>query len=149
MASTVTEVEYYYALVADRPGEGRKLLDFLSERMVDLLALTAFPVGEGMSQIDLIPAEPEVLKAAAEDANVPLIGPKKAFLIQGSDRIGALYDFHLKLQNAGINIYACNGVVDGTGRFGYVIWVNPDDFDDAATALRASDWRTIQPSKRT
>ncbi len=149
MASTLKEVEYYYALVADRPGEGRKLLDFLSERMVDLLALTAFPVGEGMSQIDLIPAEPEVLKAAAADANVPLIGPKKAFLVQGSDRIGALYDFHLKLHNAGINIYACNGVVDGTGRFGYVIWVNPDDFDDAAAALRASDWRTIQPSKRT
>jgi hypothetical protein len=149
VASTVKEVEYYYALVADRPGEARKLLEFLSERMVDLLALTAFPVGEGESQIDFFPAEPEALKAAAEDANIPLIGPKKAFLIQGSDRIGALYDFHLKLQNAGINIYACNGVVDGTGQFGYVIWVNPDDFDDAATALRASDWRTIQPSKRT
>lgn len=149
MASTVKEVEYYYALVADRPGEARKLLDFLSERMVDLLALTAFPVGDGESQIDLIPAEPEVLKAAAEDANVPLVGPKKAFLIQGSDRIGALYDFHLKLHNAGINIYACNGVVDGTGRFGYVIWVNPEEFEDAAVALKASDWRTIQPSKRT
>ena len=148
MASTVKEVEYYYALVADRPGEARKLLEFLSERMVDLLALTAFPVGEGESQIDLFPSEPDTLKAAAADANVPLIGPKKAFLIQGSDRIGALYDFHLKLHNAGINIYACNGVVDGTGRFGYVIWVNPDDFEDAAKVLKASDWRTIQPSTR-
>ena len=149
MASTVKEVEYYYALVADRPGEGRKLLEFLSERMVDLLALSAFPMGDGQSQIDLFPSEPEVLKAAAEDAGISLVGPKKAFLVQGTDRIGALYDFHLKLHNAGINIYACNGVVDGTGRFGYVIWVDPDDFGSAAKALRASDWRTIQPSKRT
>lgn len=148
MASTVREVEYFYALVEDKPGEARKLLEFLSEKMVNLLALTAFPVGEGQSQIDLIPAEPGALQRAADDAGVPLVGPKKAFLIQGTDRIGALYDFHLKLYNAGINIYACNGVVDGTGRFGYVIWVDPDDFDEASEALRASDWRTIQPSRR-
>jgi hypothetical protein len=145
----VKEVEYYYALVEDKPGEGRKLLEFLSEKMVNLLALTAFPVGEGQSQIDLFPAEPEALRKAAEDANVPLVGPKKAFLIQGTDRIGALYDLHLKLSNAGINIYACNGVVDGTGRFGYVIWVDPADYDAASVALKASDWRTIQPTRRT
>jgi len=149
MASTVREVDYYYALVEDKPGEGRKLLEFLSEKMVNLLALTAFPVGGGQSQIDLIPSDPEILRRAADDAGVPLTGPKKAFLIQGTDRIGALYDFHLKLSNAGINIYACNGVVDGTGRFGYVVWVNPSDYEAASKALKASDWRTIQPSRRT
>jgi hypothetical protein len=149
MASTVNEVEYYYAEVEDKPGVARKLLEFLSEKMVNLLAITAFPIGEGRSQIDLIPADPEVLKQAADDAGIPLVGPKKAFLIQGSDRIGALYDFHLKLSNAGINIYACNGVVDGTGRFGYVIWVDPAEYQAASEALRASDWRTIQPSRRT
>lgn len=149
MASTVKEVEYFYAVVEDRPGEARKLLDFLSERKVNLLALTVFPLGEGKSQIDLIPADPESLKDAAADAQVELVGPKKAFLIQGSDQIGALYHFHLKLFNAGINIYASNGVVDGTGRFGYVIWVDPADYEEASAALKTSDWRTIQPSRRT
>ncbi len=148
MLSTVKEVEYYYTIVADKPGESRKLLDFLSEKMVNLLALTAFPVGEGKSQIDLFPDDPETLKQAAEDAQIDLVGPKKAFLLQGEDRIGALYDFHLKLANAGINIYACNGVVDGTGRFGYIIWVNPDDYEEASNVLRSSDWRTIRPSIR-
>jgi len=149
VASTVKEVEYYYALVADKPGEARKLLEFLSERMVNLLALTVFPVGEGQSQIDLFPAEPETLKKAAESADIPLVGPKKAFLIQGTDTIGALYDFHLKLSNAHINIYASTGVVDGTGGFGYVIWVAPADYENASKALKSSDWRTIQPSRRT
>ena len=149
MASTVKEVEYYYALVADRPGEGRKLLEFLSEKMVNLVALTAFPAGDGQTQIDFFPSDPEMLKKAAQDANISLVGPKKAFLIQGTDQIGALYDFHLKLSNAGINIYASNGVVDGTGRFGFVIWVDPADYEDAAKALKSSDWRTIQPSRRT
>ena len=149
MLERVKNVEYYYTIVADRPGEARKLLDFLSERTVNLLALTAFPVGEGKTQIDLIPDNPEILKEAAKDAQIDLVGPKKAFLLQGEDRIGALYDFHLKLSNAGINIYACNGVVDGTGRFGYVIWVDPSDYDEAAKVLRSSDWRTIQVSRRT
>ena len=148
MAEIVKEVEYYYALVVDKPGEGRKLLEFLSEKTVDLMALTAFPVGDGKSQIDLFPSDPELLKIAAQDAGIPLFGPKKAFLIQGTDRIGALYDFHLKLYNAGVNIFACNGVVDGTGRFGYVIWVDPSDYENASKALRTSDRRTIHPSRR-
>ena len=148
MAATLKEVEYYYALVDDRPGVARKLLEFLSEKMVNLLAISAFPVGEGQSQIDLFPSDPEMLKEAAADADIPLLGPKKAFLLQGTDRIGALYDFHLKLSNAGVNIYACNGVVDGTGRFGYLIWVDPADYDRASEALKASDWRTIQLSRR-
>ena len=59
------------------------------------------------------------------------------------------HPYHLKLFNAGINIYACNGVVDGTGRFGYVLWVDPAAFAEASKALKASDWRTIQPSRRT
>ena len=146
MPSNVHEVEYYYALVADKPGEARKMLEFLSEKEVNLLAITAFPVGEGKSQIDFFPSEPESLKKAAEDAGIPLVGPKKAFLIQGDDQIGALYDFHLKLSNAGVNIHASNGVVDGTGRFGFVVWVNTEDYKKAAEVLKSSDWRTIQPS---
>jgi hypothetical protein len=149
MLSSVKEVEYYYTIVADKPGEARKLLEFLSERTVNLLALTAFPAGEGKSQIDLFPDDPKMLKEAADDAEMTLVGPKKAFLLQGEDRIGALYDVHLKLSNAGVNIYACNGVVDGTGRFGYVIWVNPDDFEQASKVLGSSDWRTIRPTQRT
>jgi hypothetical protein len=148
MLESVKNVEYWYTIVADKPGESRRLLEFLSEKQVNLIALTAFPLGDGRSQIDLFPAEPEKLMEAAQDAKVSLVGPKMAFLLQGEDRIGALYDYHLKLSNAGINIYACNGVVDGTGRFGYVIWVDPADYDKASEVLRASDWRTIQPTYR-
>lgn len=146
MSSIVKEVEYYYSLVPDRPGEARKIMEFLSEKKVNLLALTAFPLGEGQSQIDFFAEDAALLKQAAEDAGIALVGPKKAFLIQGADRIGALYEFHLKLSNAGINIHASNGVVDGTGRFGYIVWVNPADYEKASAALRSSDRRTIQPS---
>ena len=146
MPSTVSEVEYYYALVADKPGEARKLLEFISERNVNLLALTVFPVGDGKSQMDFFPSDSTLLRDAAADAGVDLVGPKKAFILQGEDVTGAFYEFHLKLSNAGVNVHASNGVVDGTGRFGYVIWVDRGDYEKALEALKASDWKTIQTS---
>ena len=149
MISSVKDVEYFSIVVADKPGEARKLLEFLSEKSVNLLALTAFPLGEGQSRIDFFPEDSAALREAAADADVALDGPKNAFLIQGTDRIGALYDLHLKLSNAGINVRACNGVVDGTGRFGYVVWVDPADQAETSKVLRSSDWHTIQVSRRT
>ncbi|MFC1540309.1 hypothetical protein ACFL41_02315, partial [Gemmatimonadota bacterium] len=148
MISSVKDIEYFTIVVADKPGEARKFLEFLSEKSVNLLALTAFPLGEGESRIDFFPEDPSVLMEVAEDAEVAVTGPRKAFLVQGEDKIGAFYDFHLKLANARINVHACNGVVDGTGRFGYVIWVDPADHEEASKVLRSSDWRTIQPSPR-
>lgn len=135
MAETIREVEYFYALVSDKPGEGRRLLEHLSERGVNLLAFTAFPVHEDKTQLDFFPESSDQLQEAADNAGIPLVGPKKAFLIQGEDRIGALHEHHLKLANAGVNIHASNGVVDGSGRFGYILWVKPDDYEKAARAL--------------
>jgi hypothetical protein len=148
MISSVNNVEFFSLVVPDKPGEARKLLEFLSEKTVNLLALTVTSLDGGESRIDFFPEDSELLKRAAADAGMALVGPEKAFLIQGEDKIGALYDFHLKLSNAGINIRASNGVVDGTGRFGYVIWVDEPDYDEASEVLRSSDWRTIQPVRR-
>ena len=95
MPSNVIEVEYYYSLVADKPGEARKLLEFLSERQVNLMAFTIFPVGEGRSQIDFFPTDPDMLQKAADDAKIGLITrilcsrlPRRAQpgVAQGSDQ---------------------------------------------------------------
>jgi hypothetical protein len=135
MAETVRKVEYYYATVSDKPGEGRRLLEHLSEKGVNLVAFTAFPIGGDQAQLDFFPENPEQLQKAAADAGITLVGPKKAFLIQGEDRVGALHEHHLKLSNAGINVHAANGVCNGSGRFGYVLWVKPEDYEAAARAL--------------
>jgi hypothetical protein len=76
MISSVKDVEYFSIVVADKPGEARKLLEFLSEKSVNLLALTAFPLGGGESRIDFFPEDPSLLREAAEDAEVPMAGPK-------------------------------------------------------------------------
>ncbi len=135
MARVISSVEYYYATVEDRPGEGRKMLEYLSAHGVNLYAFTSFPIGKGRSQLDFFPDNPKLLLNVSEEAEIPLVGPKRAFLIQGDDEPGSLIEYHLLLADAGINVHAGNGVVDGTGRFGYVLWVEAEDYDRAAEVL--------------
>jgi len=138
MEYQVRKIDYFYAKVSDQPGEGRRLLEHLSEKGVNLLAFTAYPLSEGQTQLDLLPENSELLQDAAQDAGIALIGPKRAILIQGQDKVGALHEHHLKLSNAGVNVVAANGVTDGSGRFGFVLWVKPADHEKAAAALGAS-----------
>jgi len=135
MFETVKRAYYFYAIVKNEPGEARKLIEFCSAYGVNLINLTAFPIGDGKAQIDFFPEDGEKLKTAAEDAGIKLVGPKKAFLIQGDDRLGVLGEYHLKLANAGVNVYAANGTSDGKGRFGYLLWVKPEDYDKGAKVL--------------
>jgi len=135
MEDTIRAVDYFYATVEDKPGEGRRLLEHLSEKSVNLIAFTAFPVGGNQTQLDFVAESAEVLKSAATDAGIPLVGPKQAFFVQGDDRIGALHQFMLTLANAGINVRAANGTCSGIGGFGFVLWVAPEDFDAAAKAF--------------
>lgn len=135
MPETVKRVEYFYATVENVPGEARRLLEFCSAHGVNLINFTAFPIGEGRAQLDFFPEDVDKLKLAAEEAGIPLIGPKKAFLIYGADRAGVLIEYHLRLADAGVNVYASNGTTDGYGGFGYVLWITPEDYEKAAQVL--------------
>ena len=82
MPETIKRVKYFYATVKDKPGEGRRLLEFCSAHGVNLVNFTAFPVGKGEAQLDFFPQDSQKLKLAAKEAGITLVGPKKAFLIQ-------------------------------------------------------------------
>jgi hypothetical protein len=137
MADTVRGIEYYYATIPDAPGEGQRILSALSERGVNLLAVLGFPLGGGQSQIDLVPEDPQALNDAAEQAGVTLSEPKRAFLIQGDDRVGAVADATAKLAEANVNVTAVAAAGAGSGRFGMIVWVAVDDYERAAEALGA------------
>jgi hypothetical protein len=137
MADTVQSVEYYYVTVPDEPGEGQRILSSLKASGVNLSAFLGFPVEGGRSQLDLIPEEPDALKAAAEQAGLTLSEAKRAFLIQGDDRVGAVADAMEKLGQANVNVAAAAATAAGSGRYGMVLWVPPADYDKAADALGA------------
>ena len=135
MAILIKRIEYYYCAVEDKHGKGYWLLEHLRQKNVNLVAFTAFPTGSGRSQLDFVPDDSEQLKVAAEEAGISLVGPKHAFLVQGEDNVGAIVDLHRKLSSAGINVHAANGVSAGSERFGYILWVSPQDYERAAHAL--------------
>jgi hypothetical protein len=135
MADTVRGVDYYYATVPDEPGEGERLLSALKEGGVNLLAFLGFPLGGGESQIDLVPEDPQALLEAADQAGVTLSEARRAFLIRGDDRIGAVADTLARLADANVNVTATAAAGAGSGRFGMILWVPPGDYERAAEAL--------------
>jgi predicted amino acid-binding ACT domain protein len=64
--------------------------------------------------------------------------PKKVFLIQGDDRVGAIQEILAKLASAKISVKAVQGVAAGGGRYGAILWVDQKNVKKAASALGAT-----------
>lgn len=135
MASSIRRVEYFTTTVQDQPGEAYKLLSQLADLGLNLLAFTAVPVGPLRAQLTIFPEDTLKMADAARKAALVLDGPHPALLVQGDDELGALARIHAKLYEANVNVYASSGVADGRGSFGYVIYVRPEDYERAASAL--------------
>jgi hypothetical protein len=131
---TIRLADYFYVETSDKPGEGARLLNQLRSSGVNLFAFHGFPKGR-RAQIVMVPSDPAQLKTVAKNAKWKLTGPKKVFLIEGDDRVGALVDYFDRLAAAKINVTASDAVVAGIGRFGAVLWVKPRDVKRAAKAL--------------
>ena len=137
MAETIRRVEYYYVVVQDKPGAGATVLDAVREGGVNLLAYLGFPSGRGKSQIDLVPEDPAALKPVAQKAGLKLSRAKRAFLVEGDDRIGAAADLTRRLAEAKVNVTAACATAAGSGRYGMIVWVPPASYAKAAKALGA------------
>jgi len=136
MALKVRRIDYFYTTVKDKPGEAYKLLSQLAASDINLLAFGITPDAHGYTSLTLFPESVEELARLAAGGGHTLVGPQRAFLIQGDDELGALVEIHRALGDAQINIYAGNGVTDGAGSFGYVLYVKPEDYEQAARLLR-------------
>lgn len=136
MADTIQRVDYFYTMVPDKPGEAARRLAVLREAGVNLLAFSGFPEGR-RGQLDFVPADAGAFRQAAKKAGWKLTGPKRAFLLQGDDRVGAVAQTLGKLAEARINVTAIDALCAGAGRYGAILWVPQRDFARAAKALGA------------
>ena len=136
MAFTIRRANYFNVGVRDQPGEGYRLLSDLAAQGVNLLAFTAVPTGPARTQFALFPEDDAQMQDFAPTANLVLDGPHPAVLVRGDDELGALASVHQKLFEADVDVYASSGVSDGSGSFGYVIYVRPDQLERSMAALR-------------
>jgi hypothetical protein len=135
MAIKIRRVEYFYAVVKDEPGAAYEFLSQLERLGINLLAFTAIPTGPQRTQLTLFPEEPRHMESEAKKMGLELDGPHPALLVQGDDELGVLARIHENLHAANVNVYASSGVADGEGRFGYVIYIRPEDYERAVAAL--------------
>lgn len=137
MPDTIRLVDYFYIETSNTPGEGARILNQIKEAAVNLVVFHGFPKGR-RAQFDFVASDVAAFKAAAKAARWKVAGPKKAFVIEGGDRVGALVDYFAKLAEAKINVTATDAVSAGAGRFGAIIWVKPRDVKRAAKVLGVS-----------
>jgi hypothetical protein len=137
MADRVRKVRYCYITVAHRAGQGAKVLRTIKDAGIDLLAYSGFPVKGGKAQIDFVAERMARLSALAKRSGWRLSKPKRAFLVQGDDRAGAVHRHVQRLADHKISVIAAQGASAGKGRYGMILWVKPKDYNRAAKALRA------------
>jgi hypothetical protein len=137
MADAFRLVDYYYVTTSSKPGEGARVLATLRDAGVNLLAFSGFPKGR-RAQLDFIPADSTAFKAAAKRAKWKVTGPKRAFLVQGADRTGAVGEVFARLADAKINVTALDALCTGDGQYGALFWVAPKDVKKAAALLGAA-----------
>jgi len=135
MDAKIRSVDYFNVTVTDQPGETYRLLHRLADQEVNLYAFHAIPLGPAQTQFVVFPEDPERFVDAISTTGMCVSGPQKAFLVQGDDRLGALVEIHRKLFEKHVSVYGSNGVTDGRGGFGYVLYVRSGDFPAAAQAL--------------
>lgn len=137
MADRVRLLDYFYIVTADKPGEGARVLTHLRDAGVYLTAIHSFPTGR-RAQIVFVPSDAAAFKAAARKAGWKVVGPKKAFVIDGDDRTGAMVDYFARLGKAKINVTAGDALAAGAGRYGAILWLKPKDVRRAAKVLGAT-----------
>jgi prephenate dehydratase len=137
MADSIRVVEYFYVETPNTPGVGAAMLGTLRDAGVNLLAFSGFPVGR-RAQLDFVPENVAAFRAAARAAKWKVVGPKKAFLVSGSDRPGAVAELMSRLAQAKINVTAIDAVCAGGGSFGAILWVDQRNVARAAKALGAA-----------
>lgn len=135
MSYSIRRVDYFYVTVKDQPGEAYQMLEELAGLGINLLAFASVPTGPNATQLTIFPEDSRELESLAKKTGLTMVGPYSALLVQGKDELGALVDIHRFLAKANINVYASNGVTNGEGSYGYIIYVRPADYEKAAQVL--------------
>lgn len=133
----VRKASYVDVKVSNRAGQAAKILGALRKAGVNLLAFTGFPDRGGKSQIDLITADLGGVRRVAKKEGWKLSKPKRCFVVQGTDQVGAVHRQITKLARRGINMTAVDAACAGKGRYGMILWVKSKDYARAARALSA------------
>jgi hypothetical protein len=129
----VKRVTYFMANLEDKPGELLKVMQNLKDKKIGLKGLWGFGTHSGKAQLFVIAKKVEKLRDLWKSSGL-LAEEGTGFLIQGSDRIGAMVESLQTLAGGGVNIHAVDAIA-AKGRYTSFVWVQQEDVGKAAEAL--------------
>ncbi len=133
MAEIVT---YFSLTVANKPGEGAKLLTSLKDAGIDMLAFWGYPVKGKKAQLDIAPTDPKAFTKAAKKLGLEVSAKQSSLYVAGADQPGTVAESLAKLAAAGISVRAAQALSTGDGKFAVLIQVADDDVKKAKKALK-------------
>ncbi len=131
----VTNVVYYVGMIADKPGEGARVLNAFKEAGVNLTAFLGYPKARKAEVVIAVEEKAPALGPIAKKVGLTLGKKQKALLVTGEDQPGALAAVMEKLAAANINVVSSHAVTGGGGRWGALITVAPAALKKAAKVL--------------
>lgn len=137
MGYTARKMNYCYVTVSNRAGSATGILKALKNAGISLTAFSGFPTNGGKAQVDLVADRLSGIRRLAKQNGWKLSRPKKGFLLQGTDEVGAIEKPISKLAAAKISVTAADAVAAGKGRYGMILWVKRKDYARAAKAIGA------------
>jgi hypothetical protein len=129
----VKRVTYFMANLEDKPGELLKVMQNLRDKKIGLKGLWGFGTHSGKAQLFVVAKKVEKLRDLWKSSGL-LAEEGTGFLIQGSDRIGAMVESLQTLADGGVNVHAVEAIA-AKGRYASFVWVQREDVDKAAEAL--------------
>ena len=133
--ATVRQVTHITLEIEDAVGSGARVLESL--RGVNLIAVWGYSMGSGKATLEIAPEDGDAFVAAAKAANIAVGAQSTVLYLTGDDRPGTIADSLGKLAAVGISVGAAQGIADGGGHFGAIIYVAAGDVAKAASALGA------------
>lgn len=147
MPDEVKQIDCVQVTIANRPGEGARVLTALRHAGANLVGLSGSRHGRHQAQLSFPTEDPAGFVRAAETAGIPLSGRETAFLVRGADCTGLLAKVTTKIALAGINITSAQMICTTGGFCDGLVWVKPADVTRAAKALGLQDSGEVESRK--
>jgi prephenate dehydratase len=131
--ATIRRITAFVTSLDDRPGSLLELMTLLKETKVNLAGLWGYTMGPGQAEVLLVAKDDKKLHAALVKAGRQFT-QRSAFLLKGTDRVGALLETLRTFAEAEINLEAANAIAIG-GKFGAYFWMKEEEIARAERAL--------------
>jgi hypothetical protein len=146
MVDRITQFAYQYFITGSETLDLAEIVSAISDSGVNLLGLSQFPGAPGKSQVDVIAGNAGPLEESARKHKWKLSEKKFVFLIQGEDQPNAIGEVLVDLARARVSVTAVQAIAAGSGRFGALLWVKPQEVEAAAKALHCEEPDVVDES---